>query len=87
MQTPAMHDQASLPTFTGRFPPIEYEPGDILRKTDVHGRIQFQARRFHVGKTFRLSLVALRPTQKDGIFNVFFFKQRIAQISLWVANP
>lgn len=87
MQPPATHYQPSLRLFTGQFPWIEYEPGDILRQTDIHGRIQFHARRFHVGKAFRKSQVALRPASTDGIFNVFFFKQRIAQISLRTDNP
>lgn len=87
MHPPATHYQPSLRLFTGQFPPIEYEPDDILRTTDIHGRIQFHARRFHVGKAFRKSQVALRPTAMDGLFNVFFFKQRIAQISLRTDNP
>lgn len=87
MQPPAVHYQASLRTFTGRFPPIEYPPGDLLRKTDVHGRIQFQGRRFHVGKAFRLSLVGVRPTPRDGLFHVYFFRQRIAQINLSRDDP
>jgi transposase InsO family protein len=87
MQPPATRYQASLHLFTGYFPLIEYEPGDILRKTDIYGRIQFQARRFPVGKAFRMSEVALRPTQVDGIFNVFFCKQKIAQISLLTNYP
>jgi transposase InsO family protein len=87
MQLPAAHYQPSLRTFTGRLPPIEYPPGDILRRTDVHGRIQFQGRRFHVGKAFRLSVVGVRPTQTDGLFHVYFFRQRIAQITLWHNQP
>jgi len=87
MQTPATRYHPSSHIFTGRFPVIEYEPNDILRKTDIYGRVYFHARRFHVGKAFRISLVAIRPTETDGIFNVFFFKQRIAQINLLTDNP
>lgn len=87
MQTPATRYQPSLRLFTGHFPLIEYEPGDILRKTDIYGRIQFHARRFYVGKAFRMSQVALRPTLVDGVFHVFFCNQRIAQISLLTDNP
>jgi len=87
MQPPATHYQPSLRLFTGQFPFIAYEPGDILRQTDIHGRIQFHAQRFHVGKAFRKSQVALRPTDLDGLFNVFFCKQRIAQIDLRTDNP
>ena len=85
--TPATSYQPGLRIYTGQFPLIEYEPGDILRKADVYGRVLFQGRRFHVGKAFRLPQVALRPTGVEGVFNVFSFRQRIAQISLRTDNP
>jgi transposase InsO family protein len=87
LQPPATQYQPSLRLFTGHFPPIEYEPGDILRKTDIYGRIQFHGRRFPVGKAFRQSFVALRPTTVEGSFHIFFFKQKIAQISLRSQQP
>jgi transposase InsO family protein len=87
MQTPGSHYQPSGRAFTGKYPPIEYEAGDILRKTDCIGKVQYQGQKFRIGKAFRDSLVALRPTEIDGIFNVFFFKQRIAQINLLEDNP
>jgi transposase InsO family protein len=87
MQTPGSHYQPSSRTFTGNFPPIEYEADDILRKIDCLGKLQYQGRKFRIGKAFKKTLVALRPTEMDGVLNVFFFKQRIAQINLWVDNP
>lgn len=87
MQTPASHYCPSPRPYTGDFPPIEYETEDILRKTDCLGRVQFQGRRIRIGKAFKNMLVALRPTEMDGVFNVFFFKQRIAQFNLLKDNP
>ncbi len=87
MQTPSSHYQPSSRTFTGNLPPIEYEADDILRKVDCLGKLQFQGRKFRIGKAFKSSLVALRATEMDGVFNVFFFKQRIAQISLRTDPP
>ena len=87
MQTPASHYLPSVRTYTGQLPPIEYEPNDILRHADVYGRVLFHAKRFRIGKAFRLSTVALRPTEVDGIFNVYFVRQRIAQIDLRKHNP
>lgn len=87
MQTPSSRYQFSPRLFTGNFPPIEYESGDILRKTDCLGKIQYQGRKFRIGKAFKKTVVALRPTQLDGVLNVFFFKQRIAQINLLADNP
>lgn len=87
MQPPVTRYRPSLRPFTGQLPPIEYASGDVVRTTDIHGRVLFHARRFRVGKAFALSQVAIRPTELDGVFNVFFFKQRIAQISLRTDNP
>jgi transposase InsO family protein len=87
LQTPGSHYQPSSRTFTGSFPPIEYEAGDILRKIDCLGKLQFQGQKFRIGKAFKTTLVALRPTEQDGVFNVFFFKQKIAQINLLANVP
>jgi len=86
MQTPSSHYQPSSRAFTGNFPPIEYEANDILRKIDCLGKLQYQGRKFRIGKAFKKTLVALRPTEMDGVLNVFFFKQRIAQINLLADN-
>lgn len=82
MQTPASHYQPSARPFPGTFPEIHYEPNDILRKTDHAGRVHFHHHTVRVGKAFANALVALRPTQVDGVFQVFFFKQRLTQFSL-----
>jgi len=87
MQTPSSHYQTSSRTFTGNFLPIEYEAGDILRKLDCLGKVQYQDRKFRIGKAFKNSLVALRAKGLGGVFNIFFFKQRIAQINLLTDNP
>jgi transposase InsO family protein len=87
MQTPGSRYQPSSQVFTGTLPPIEYEAEDILRKIDCLGKVQYQGRKFRIGKAFKNSLVALRPTEMDDVFNVFFFKQRIAQINLLTDNP
>ena len=87
MQTPASRYQPSPRPYARTFPVIDYAPNDILRSTDVYGRVLFHAMRFRIGKAFRLSTVALRPTEVDGLFNVYFVRQRIAQIDLRKPNP
>ncbi len=73
--------------FPHQLPPIEYEPDAILRMTDCAGRVQYQGRRFRVGKAFHDCLVALRPGSRDGVWEVYFCKQRIAQVSLLSPRP
>jgi transposase InsO family protein len=87
MHPPQAHYQPSSRPFTGSFPPIAYQPDDLLRQTDAGGKFRFQRRLFRVGKAFAHCQIALRPTEVDGIFHVFFFKQRLAQIDLRPLKP
>lgn len=82
LQPPSSRYTPSPRPFTGQLPPIEYEPGDTLRKTDFVGKFQYQGQKFRIGKAFHDTLVALRPTSREGVWDVFFCKQRIAQIHL-----
>lgn len=87
MQPPSRLYVPSPRPFPGELPPIEYEPGAILRTTDCAGRLQYQGQRFRIGKAFHDSLVALRPTSHDGVWDVYFCKQRIAQINQTRLQP
>lgn len=82
MQPPVRRYQPSPRCFPEILPPIEYEPGDIVRKVQAKGEIFFRNRVFKVGKAFHGYPVALRPTQEDGIREVFFCHQKISQINL-----
>ena len=82
MQPPSSRYQLSPRPFPEVLPPILYNTGDIIRKVDASGKISFHNRSFRVGKAFRHNPVALRPAQTDGVYEVFFCSQKIAQISL-----
>lgn len=82
MQVPISRYLPSLRPFPEVLPPILYEPGDIIRKVDRYGRISYHNRTFRVGKAFRYNPVALRPTECDGKWDVFFCTQKVAQLSL-----
>jgi len=82
MQPPASRYQPSSRAFPEVLPPILYEPSDIIRKVDLGGKISFHNRRFRVGRAFRYHPVAIRPTQKDGEYDVFFCHLKVVQISL-----
>ena len=83
---PAERYQPSSRPFPEVLPPIVYEPGDIIRSVDLGGKIGFHNQRFRVGKAFRYCPVALRPTDMDGILDVFFCRYKVAQINLQVDN-
>lgn len=82
LQTPADRFVPSPRPFPDILPPVTYEPEDQIRKVDISGKIYFHGRRFHISAAFRHQPVALRPAEKDGDFEVFFCKQKVAQISL-----
>lgn len=81
MCVPGERYKPSSRPFPETLPTILYDTGDIVRKVDVCGRISFRSRKFRVGKAFHQQPVALRPTDKDGVFQVFFCHKPVAQIS------
>ncbi len=81
MCVPGERYQPSSRSFPETLSPILYDTGDIVRKVDVCGRISFHNRKFRVGKAFHKQPVALRPTDKDGVFQVFFCHKPVAHIS------
>jgi transposase InsO family protein len=86
LDTPASHYQLSSRPFPTALPPATYEPDDLIRKVDQSGKIFFNNRCFRVGKAFRHQPVALRSTETDGLFDVFFSKHKVAQINLRMDN-
>jgi transposase InsO family protein len=83
---PAERYQASSRPFPEILPPIVYNPDDIVRMVDLSGKISYHSRSFRISKAFRYSPVALRPTVEDGVFDVFFCRFKVAQISLQEHN-
>lgn len=82
LAVPASRYTPSPRLFPDPLPPVTYEPHDVVRKVDPSGKISFQNRSFRVGKAFRYQPVAIRPAEADGHFDVFFCKQKVAQIDL-----
>lgn len=68
--------------FPEQVAPIEYGPDDQVRKVQDKGEFSFHGKIFKVSKAFKGQPVALRPTQQDGVFDVFYCNQRIAQVDL-----
>lgn len=84
--TPSTQYTPSPRPFPTSLPPVTYAAEDIIRKVDMAGKIYFHGHTFRISAGFRYQPVALRPTDQDGIFNVYFCTQKVAQISLLVDN-
>lgn len=82
MATPAARYRASPRPFPDPPPPIDYGPGDAVRKVDADGFISFRNRPFRIGKALRGEPVALRPTGEDGVFAVCFCSHPVREINL-----
>ena len=81
---PAERYLPSQRPFPESLPPILYEPDDIVRMVDVAGKISLHSKRFRVSKAFRYQPVAIRPTEVDGLFDVYYCRFRVSKIDLRV---
>ena len=84
MQTPMSRYQSSLRTYPEELLPVEYppEPSQQVRRVQKGGDVTFGKKAFHVGAAFAGQPVAIRPTEQDGLLNVFFCHQRITYIDV-----
>jgi len=82
MQVPASRYRTSPRPFPEKLPPIFYDESLIVRKADTCGTINFKNRVYRVGKAFCQSPVGLRPTEVDGVYDVYFCHQKVNQIDL-----
>ena len=82
MAVPASRYQLSHRSFPEQLRPLEYGAIDHVRKVQSDGKISFRNHEFCVGKAFRGSPVALRPTVEDGVYEIYFATHRISAIDL-----
>jgi transposase InsO family protein len=82
MRPPAAVYHPSSRAYPPTLPPIEYAPGDLVRKVQDKGLISFRGKEYAVGTAFRGLPVALRPTATDGQVAVYFCHQQIARLDL-----
>lgn len=81
-QVPASRYMPSPRTMPQTLPSPEYLPGDIVRKVTGKAIISFKNRPWYVPKAFRGEYLAIRPTETDGCYGVFFGARRISTIDL-----
>ena len=77
---PVSRYRESPRSFPETLPEWEYGPGDQVRKVQAEGWFSFRGREFHVSKAFRGQALALRPSLRDGVWDVFFGPHRLGQI-------
>ncbi|CAN5915719.1 hypothetical protein BH11PSE3_BH11PSE3_14360 [soil metagenome] len=72
LAVPADRYRPSSRRFNPEVAPFGYQPHDILRRVDVAANISFQGRRLKASKALVGKLVAIRPNQRDGVFDLLF---------------
>lgn len=82
MAVPASRYQVSPRQFPETLPPVEYSPGDHVRKVQDGGFISYRGREYRIGKAFHGERIAVRPTTADGILDVYFCDQKVSKINL-----
>ena len=82
LDTPIRHYQASQRSFPEILPPVEYNVGELVRKVQTTGCVYFHNKPYRVSKGLAGQLVALRPTEVDGVMDVYFCTCKVAQIDL-----
>jgi transposase InsO family protein len=69
---PADRYRPSPRRFNLKVEPFEYGPDDILRSVDAAARISFRGRSMKASKALVGKRVAIRPTERDGVFHLVF---------------
>lgn len=82
MQVPAVHYQPSHRQYKENSLPIEYGPDDQVRKVQQGGWISYQGKEYPVPKAFFGQRVAIRPAGTDGLFDLYFCNQKIAELNV-----
>ena len=72
LAVPADRYRSSPRPFNPKVEPFEYGPDDIVRLVDNAARIGFQGRRWKASKALIGKHVAIRPTERDGAFDLVF---------------
>jgi len=82
MHVPATRFQLSTRPFSEKLPHIEYGPDDHVRKVQDGGKISFKNKEHQVSRAFKGQPVAIRPTQQDGKFHIYFLNHVIGHIDI-----
>ncbi len=82
MKTPGDYYHPSSRAFPETLPPIEYDSSDIIRKVCQAGKISYRNQSIRISKAFAGYSIALRKSNEDGIFNVYFCQFRVAKLDL-----
>jgi transposase InsO family protein len=82
LHVPATRYQASARAFPEVLPPLDYASDELVRTVKAKGEITVHNRCFYVGRAFSGLPLALRPTDRDGLWRVCLGAIPIGRIDL-----
>jgi len=82
MGVPGHQYQPSPRPYPERLPEIEFGPTDHVRKVQQGGSLSFHGQTWHMSKAFVGERVALRPTLRDGVWEVWFSRACLGELNL-----
>ena len=88
-QPPASRFREAPRRFPVTLPPITYGADCLVRRVQQDGRISLENRNLFVSRAFAGKPVGLRPTDRDGVFELLFCDFRVGTLDLgqtWQTN-
>ena len=83
MPPPVTRYKPSPFTYPSCLPPVEYLPDDLTIKVGWEGWIKFKKQSIKVSAALHRETIAARPVNNiDGVFDLFYCRQKILQIDL-----
>jgi len=82
MATPASRYAPSPRPFPETLPPIEYGPGDVVRKLRADGYLKYRGVLYGISQAFARQPVALRATSQEHLLDIYFCHQKVATIDI-----
>ncbi len=82
LAVPADRYRSSTRAMPKTIAPPDYGPEVQVRKVDARGRISFMGRKLRCPDAFIGRPLALRATQTDGVFDLFYRRHVLAQVDL-----
>jgi transposase InsO family protein len=77
---PASRYRVSPRPWPADLPPLQYDPGDQVRKVQQGGRFSYRGRAYRVSKAFTGLPLALRPSASAGMLGVWFGVHRLGYL-------
>ena len=86
MNPPSSRYLVSQRQYPAVLPEVQYGPQDQVRSVNPVGQFNFQGRHCKTSEAFKFERIAMRPTIWDGLWEVYYSRQRIGWLDLRDSN-